>query len=120
LNSVESYNKELSQRLSNRTGKNTFFCPFRTIHAQNMFTQIDLSLINTAIDRLFFIRCEKGGLDYRTVDSTPGSIYRKKINIKMEKLESEKALELMIDPQQRVGQIIEFCAKIHKIRMEDY
>jgi hypothetical protein len=46
-----------------------------------MLAQADLSLLPSANDRLLFLRCERGRLDYRLADSTPGSPLRKKLAI---------------------------------------
>jgi hypothetical protein len=86
LANIGSYEKELAERRKNHQAAFTFLCPFRTIHAQNMLAQADLSLMTTAIDRLLFLRCEKGRLDYRLTDSTPGSPLRKKVSVQVERL----------------------------------
>lgn len=73
----------MADRQKQRLAINTFYCPFRTIHAQNMLAQTDPSLAKSAVDRLFLLRCELGRLDYRAIDSTPGARLRKKILIRL-------------------------------------
>lgn len=85
-----------------------------------MLAQADLSLIPTAIDRLLYLRCERGRIDYRLADSTPGSPVRKKILVLLERLEGNRTLEVAIDPHQRVGQVLEACGRCYRLRMEDY
>jgi hypothetical protein len=57
-----------------------------------MLAQADLPLLPTANDRLLFLRCEKGLLDYRLADSTPGSLLRKKVLVHMERIEGSRTL----------------------------
>jgi hypothetical protein len=83
LSNIDNYEREAAERVSRRKEGNTFFCPFRTFHAQNMLAQADLSLLPTTNDRLLFLRSEKGMLDYRLADSTPGSPLRKKVLVQM-------------------------------------
>lgn len=92
LTGVDLYEREAAERLRNRQAVNTFLCPFRTVHAQSMLAQTDIALISTAADRLLFMRCERGKLDYRLLDSTPGSPLRKKVTVMVERVEGNRIL----------------------------
>ena len=49
----------------------TFYCPFRTIQAQNLVNMANPRLADKAGERIFTIRCNRGYLDYRLMESTP-------------------------------------------------
>ena len=57
--------------MRNRINDNTFYCPFRTFHVQEGMLTVHPSDISLGIDRLFWVKCVKGYLDYRLLDNVP-------------------------------------------------
>jgi hypothetical protein len=70
------------------TREKTFYCPFRTIRAQLAVRNLDPKTLLTGADRVFWMRCYRGELDFRILEGPPlERSPNKKIAVKLPRVE---------------------------------